>query len=139
MVTLTKLEHTWVEEDDGFQAGIFIIVYLQLLEGEDQLVQDADGHTVHLHQFGAVPRDDVVISFGQAAQRPSPCHCPRLIKGGKEFKTQVANAEIILRVEDLRSSSCPFPGSARRNADLCCQSSLSLLRSHSSKEKLTEE
>ena len=115
MGTLTKLERTWVEEDDGFQAGIFIIIYLQLLEGEDQLVQDADGHTVHLHQFRTVPRDDVVISFGEAAQRPSPCHCPRLIKGGKEFKTQVTNAEIILREEDLRSSSfCPFPGSARQ-------------------------
>lgn len=115
MVTLTKLEHTWVEEDDGFQAGIFIIIYLQLLEGEDQLVQDADGYAVHLYQFGAVPWDDVVVSFGQAAQRPSPCHCPTLIKGGKELKTQVTNAEIILRVEDLRSSSfSPFPGSARQ-------------------------
>lgn len=110
MVTLTKLGHTWVKEDDGFQAGIFIVIYLQLLEGEDQLVQDADGHTVHLHQLGAVPWDDVIISFGQAAQRPSPCHCSRLIQGDKEFKMQVTNAEIILGVEELGSSSfCPYP------------------------------
>lgn len=140
MVTLTKLEHTWVKEDDGFQAGIFIVIYLQLLEGEDQLVQDADGHAVHLHQFRAVPWDDVVVSFGQTAQRPSPCHCPRLIKDGKEFKTQVTNADIILRVEDLSSSSsAPSLAQPTRNADLYCQSSLSLLRSHSSEETLNEE
>lgn len=95
MVTFTKLEHTWVKEDDGFQAGIFVIIYLQLLEGEDQLIQDADRHAVHLYQFGAVPWDDVVISFGQAAQRTLPCHCPGLTKGGKEFKTQVTKAEVI--------------------------------------------
>lgn len=69
-----KTEHTWVKEDDGFQAGIFVIIYLQLLEGEDQLIQDADGHTADLHQLGAVPWDDMVVSFGQAAQRPSPRH-----------------------------------------------------------------
>lgn len=62
MVTLPKLGHTWVKEDDGFQAGIFIVIYLQLLEGQHQLVQDADGHTVHLHQLGAVPWDDVIIA-----------------------------------------------------------------------------
>lgn len=115
MVTHSRLEHTWVKEDDGFQAGVFIIIYLQLLEGKNQLVQDADGHAIHLHQFGAVPRDDVIISFGEAAQRRSPCHCPRLLKGAKEFKTQATNTEIILKVEDLRRSSfCPFQGSAHQ-------------------------
>lgn len=38
---------TWVKEDDGFEAGIFVVVYLQLLEGQDQLIEDADGHTAH--------------------------------------------------------------------------------------------
>lgn len=110
MVTLTKLGHTWVKEDDGFQAGILIVIYLQLLEGQDQLVQDADGHTVHLHQLGAVPWDDVVISFRQAAQRSSPFHCSSLIWGDKEFKMQATNAEIILGVQELRSSSfSPYP------------------------------
>lgn len=140
MLTLTKLGNTWVKEDDGFQAGIFIVVYLQLLEGEDELVQDADGHTVHLHQLGAVPWDDVIIPFGQAAQRPSPCHCSRLIRGDKEFKMQVTNAEIILGVEELGSSSfCPYLSQNTRNSDLCFQSSFSLHRSHSSEEKLTKE
>lgn len=92
-----KLAHTWVEEDDGFQAGVFIVVYLQLLEGEDQLIQDADGHAAHLYQLGAVPRDDVVVPFGQTAQRPSPWHCPGLHKGSKEFKIQGTNVEVILQ------------------------------------------
>lgn len=110
MVTLTKLGPTWVKEDDGFQAGIFIVIDLQLLEGQDQLVQDADGHTVHLHQLGAVPWDDVIVSFRQAAQRPSPRHCSTLSRGDKEFKKQVTNPEIIQGVEELRSSSfSPYP------------------------------
>lgn len=45
---LGGVDDTWVKEDDGFEAGIFVVVYLQLLEGQDQLIKDADGHTAHL-------------------------------------------------------------------------------------------
>lgn len=54
---------TWVEEDDGFEAGILIVINLQLLEGQDQLIEDANGHTAHLCQLWAVPRDDIVIAW----------------------------------------------------------------------------
>lgn len=29
---------TWIKENYGFQAGIFIVIYLQLLEGKHQLI-----------------------------------------------------------------------------------------------------
>lgn len=54
---------TWVKEDDGFEAGILIVIYLQLLEGQHQLVEDAHRHPAHLCQLRAVPRDDVVIAW----------------------------------------------------------------------------
>lgn len=54
---------TWVKEYDGFEAGVFIVIDLQLLEGQHQLVKDAHGHPVHLCQLWAVPRDDVVIAW----------------------------------------------------------------------------
>ena len=52
---------TWVEEDDGFEAGVLVVIDLQLLERQHQLVEDAHGHPAHLRQLRAVPRDDVVI------------------------------------------------------------------------------
>lgn len=45
---LGGVDGTWVEEDDGFEAGILIVIYLQLLEGQDQLIKDANGHSAHL-------------------------------------------------------------------------------------------
>lgn len=55
--------HTWVEEDDGFEAGVLVVIDLQLLEGQHQLIEDAHGHTAHLGQLRAVPRHDVVIAW----------------------------------------------------------------------------
>lgn len=54
---------TWIKEDDGFEAGVLILVDLQLLEGQHQLIQDAHGHPVHLCQLRAVPGDDVVVAW----------------------------------------------------------------------------
>lgn len=54
---------TWVKEDDGFEAGILIVIDLQLLERQHQLVQDAHGHPAHLRQLRAMPGDDVVITW----------------------------------------------------------------------------
>lgn len=52
---------TWVKENDGLQAGVFIVVYLELLEGKHQLIQDPHCNPAHL-KLRAVPGDDVVIS-----------------------------------------------------------------------------
>ena len=54
---------TWVKEDDGFEAGVLVIVNLQLLKGQHQLIEDTHGHPTHLCQLRAVPRDDVVIAW----------------------------------------------------------------------------
>lgn len=54
---------TWVKEDDGFEAGILVVIDLQLLKGQHQLIQDAHRHPVHFCQLRAVPRDDVVIAW----------------------------------------------------------------------------
>lgn len=54
---------TWVKEDDGFEAGVLVVINLQLLERQHQLIQDAHGHPAHLCQLWAVPRDDVVIAW----------------------------------------------------------------------------
>lgn len=48
MRRLGGADGTWVEEDDGLEAGILIVIDLQLLEGQDQLIEDANGHTAHL-------------------------------------------------------------------------------------------
>lgn len=48
MRRLGGVDGTWVEEDDGLEAGILIVIDLQLLEGQDQLIEDANGHTAHL-------------------------------------------------------------------------------------------
>lgn len=48
MRRLGGADGTWVEEDDGLEAGILIVIDLQLLEGQDQLIKDANGHTAHL-------------------------------------------------------------------------------------------
>lgn len=53
--------HTRVKENYGFQAGVFIIIYLKLLEGKHKLIQDSHGHPAHL-QLWAVSGNDVVIS-----------------------------------------------------------------------------
>lgn len=52
---------TWVKENYGFQAGVFIVVYLKLLEGENQFIQDSHSHPADL-QLRAVSGNDVVIS-----------------------------------------------------------------------------
>ena len=54
---------TWVKEDDGFEAGILVVINLQLLKGQHQLIKDAHRHSTHLCQLRAVPRDDVVIAW----------------------------------------------------------------------------
>lgn len=51
---------TWIKENYGFQAGIFIVVYLKLLEGKHQLIQDSHGYPAHL-QLRAVSGNNVVI------------------------------------------------------------------------------
>lgn len=59
--TQTVSVSTWVKENYGFQAGVFIVVYLKLLEGKHQLIQDPHCDPAHL-QLWAVPGNDVVIS-----------------------------------------------------------------------------
>lgn len=52
---------TWVKENYGFQAGIFIVIYLKLLEGKHQLIQDSHCYSAHF-QLWAVSGNNVVIS-----------------------------------------------------------------------------
>lgn len=52
---------TRIKENYGFQAGVFVIIYLQLLEGKHKLVQDSHSYPAHL-QLWAVSGNDVVIS-----------------------------------------------------------------------------
>lgn len=53
--------HTWVKKHYGFQAGIFVVIYLKLLEGKHQLIQDPHCYPAHL-QLWAVPGNNVVVS-----------------------------------------------------------------------------
>lgn len=45
---------TWVKEDNSLQSCILIVVYLNILEGLNQLVQDSVGYPENL-RFRAVP------------------------------------------------------------------------------------
>lgn len=52
---------TWIKENYGLQTGIFIVIYLKLLEGKHQFIQDPHRYPAHL-QLWAVSRNDVVVS-----------------------------------------------------------------------------
>lgn len=54
--------HTGIKENNGFQAGVFIVINLKLLEGKNKLIQDSHGHPAHL-QLWAVSGNYVVISY----------------------------------------------------------------------------
>lgn len=53
---------TWVKEDDGFQAGVLVVIDLDLPQGLHQLVQDPGGHTSDF-QLWAVHWDDEIIPW----------------------------------------------------------------------------
>lgn len=52
---------TWIKEYNGLQAGIFIIIYLELLERKDQLIKDPYCYPTHF-QLGAIPRNYMIIT-----------------------------------------------------------------------------
>lgn len=52
---------TWVEEDDGLECRVLVFVYLNVLEGLNQLVQHSAGDPGEL-RFGAVPVDHTAVA-----------------------------------------------------------------------------
>lgn len=72
------MHRTWIKEDDGFEAGVLVVIDLQLLERQHQLIEDAHGHPAHLRQLRAVPRDDVVVAWvgweGEGMGKPPWVH-----------------------------------------------------------------
>lgn len=61
---------TWVKEDDGFKAGVLVVVDLDVPQGLHQLVQDSGGHTSDF-QFWAVHWDDEIIPWEDKRNSPS--------------------------------------------------------------------
>ena len=53
---------TWVEEDDGFQRGVLVVIDLNVLEGLNQLVQHAKSHPREL-RFQTVPLDHAAVAW----------------------------------------------------------------------------
>ena len=53
---------TWVEEDDGFERGVLVVIDLNVLEGLNQLVQHAVSHPREL-LFRAVPLDHTAAAL----------------------------------------------------------------------------
>lgn len=64
---------TWVEEDDGLQRCVLVLVYLDVLEGLHQLVQDPVGDPENL-RFGAVPVDHAAVPCRIGARRQRQSH-----------------------------------------------------------------
>lgn len=54
---------TWVKEDNGLERRILVVVYLNILEGLDQLVQHSVGHPTDL-RFRTVPVDHTAVTCG---------------------------------------------------------------------------
>lgn len=55
---------TWIKEYDSLQASIFIIIYLELLERKDQLIENPHCYPTHF-QLGTIPRNYVVITWAE--------------------------------------------------------------------------
>lgn len=61
---------TWVKEDDGFEAGVLIVIDLDVPQGLHQLIQDPGGHTSDF-QLRAVHWDDEIIPWEDKRNSPS--------------------------------------------------------------------
>lgn len=61
---------TWVKEDDGFQAGVLVVIDLDVPQGLHQLVQDSGGHTSDF-QLWAVHWDDEIVPWEDKRNSPS--------------------------------------------------------------------
>ena len=55
------MQPTRIKEDDRLEAGQFAVIYLNLPQWFDDLVQDATGQSSQF-RVGAVARDDAVIA-----------------------------------------------------------------------------
>lgn len=55
-------KQTWVKKHNRLQAGVFVVIDLDILKGSDQLVQHPIGHTADLH-FTAVAVNNVVVAY----------------------------------------------------------------------------
>ena len=53
---------TWVEEDDGFERGVLVVINLNVLKGLNQLVQHAVSHASQLW-LRPVPLDHTAVAW----------------------------------------------------------------------------
>lgn len=71
---------TWVEEDDGFECRILIFIYLNVLEGLNQLVQHSAGDPGEF-RFRTVPVDHIAVACRYTQSEAFNCRGRLRIKG----------------------------------------------------------
>jgi hypothetical protein len=62
MIPTEFWKQTWVKKHNGLQARVLVVIYLDLLEGSNQLIENSVGYTTDFN-FTAVAVNNIVVSW----------------------------------------------------------------------------